>query len=362
MLAAWPRRTQHEALLDLGWRKAFTEADRDGALVAAASWMAEELSLCAPPPSGQRSEAQVPDPSVIAIVQAFAEQAHEGVSVPGVAKWIALVAPAVGSGAKALANSLSAGLRSDRRDHRWLRAIGWVLGGGGAPAAWAYHHRSAEEVAVEIARAAAAPGLDAGDAMLLLSLLALWQRRRPTEQARGNKRHPSSRRAAPKAIATLAGSLIEAPQIQPLFGLCSLMAPDAGRALAILVVECALTEAHLAPHVDRRRQRATGHASSSGESWLLPVERWLEGPGRAVLADDRAVVAYRIAAMRGWRDRVTLAPLDAAAVRSPYVAASMALTRARAGQSGDLDPFSPSEPGLLMLAPLIRSARAKVTP
>lgn len=361
VLSIWPRRSQQEALLDLGWRKAWTEADRDAALIACANWMSHELDLRAPHSIPRQPETQVPDDAVIAHLRDLAGSSQAVESVPGVAKWLAVVAPAVGTGAKALANSLTDGLRSDRRDHRWLRAIGRVLSGAGAPHAWAYHHRSAEAVAVELARAGSSANHDTGDAVLLLSLLALWQRRRPTELARGNKRRQSTRRSAPKPIAALAGSLVEPPQLQPLFELCNLIPQNAARTLATLVVEAALTEAHMAPHADRKRQRATGHASGSGEPWLLPVERWLTGAGCSLPAIDQAVVAFRIATMRAWRDQSPPPRPDATAVRSPYVAASMALSQAHGGDVVDLHQFNLAQPGLLMLSRLIRSACAKAT-
>lgn len=360
--AIWPRRSQQEALFDLGWRKAWTEVDRTAAVASAACWIAAELALSLPQDGDSAPLVQEADSVAIARLQALATLLPKVEVQAGIADWICRLAPAVGAGPKTLANSLTDGLGADRRDHRWLRAISRIVGGRGSPNAWAYHRRSPADVAGELARAAGEHCYDTGDALLILSLLALWQRRRPAEQARGNKGKVSARRLATKPIAVLAGALVEPKQIAPLLKLCDSIAPtapSAAHALAVLVVECALTEAHLAPHADRNRQRRAGHARSSGDQWLFPVEPWLQGANSVLDAEETATLAFRIAAMRAWRDRGPAAEPEPAAVRLPYVVASMALSLARTGDKSDLANLDLSQPGLMMLAPQIRSRIAK---
>ncbi len=170
----WPRRAARELLLDLGERKRWVEVDHEDAIRRLAAWLHDELSLPevlppvphAPPPDPVRTRA---------MGEALAADPH-----PGVARWATGLATALGSTPKTLANTASRGIRADRTDHRWWRLLARIQDGDHPVEAWLFHERTPESVTLELASMSARlDHLDAGDAVLVVSLIALWQRRRP---------------------------------------------------------------------------------------------------------------------------------------------------------------------------------------
>ncbi|MBK8690957.1 MAG: hypothetical protein IPN17_01275 [Deltaproteobacteria bacterium] len=229
--SAWNRRTQRELLLDLGERKHWVEAEHCAAVHAAADWLVEALLL--PRTLDVRHSSADED---LASIRRYGEHLTPRSDLQGVSRWIVGIAPALGVVPKTLANSLDGGLQSHRADHRWLRLLVRVLRGQAAPDAWAFHRRSPTVVADDLARQAGQSVVDAGDAVLLASLLALWQRRRPTTEARGSRGNAVSRRETPKPIAALRESLVGPVQLGHLARLAHLIGGAPGQALWLLAV------------------------------------------------------------------------------------------------------------------------------
>ncbi len=344
--ALWPRRTEQELLLDLGERKGWGDHDRQTALGRAANWLGHELLLADPVAAGPPAPASE---SALETLRAVGSRCSGQDSHPGVARWIGALAPATGASPKTLANSLSSGLRPERRDHRWLTVIARIEQGEGAQAldAWLFHRRTPSAVSRALSGILSRDAYDAADALVLLSLLALWQRRRPTERVRANKGTARSRRQTPKPVAALAGSLASVGQFGHLVDLAKdLRRPDLLTALAI---EAALTEAHLGPHPARRSR---GTLQDCGEAWLEAVLGKLDEVD-CLDAEDVEAFKFRIERMRAWRERRPMAA-GFGAPGVPYIEASVALEEARTGMPVRR-AFSAEAPGLLMLLPLLRS-------
>ncbi len=351
--AMWPRRAQQELLLDLGERKGWNGTDYEAALASACTWLSDELGLGT---AGTIAEVPAAPVSLVTVRQIANDLPQDGPS-SGVAKWAEAIAPAVGSTPKTLANSLTRGLRPERADHRWLLSLAQAA--GEAPTAgvdaWLYHRRSPASVSLALGSLGTGDQYAAGDALLVFSLLALWQRRRPTHAARANKGRPRSRRETPKPVAALTSSLASPGQLPHLLRLARAL--TGGREFALLGLEAALTEAHLAPHAPRR---TGGRDTWDGETWLRVVEAALTEFIDVVGKDDAAVFAFRVERMRAWRESRPLCPLGELP-RVPYVEASLALEARRAGASLSAT-YSAQTPGLLMLLPLLRSRGFEVHP
>ncbi len=338
LTSIWPKRSQQEILLDLGERKAWTWEQHGAAIQRFDDWIVLNLEL----PETAQSQTPVTDEEVLAFARTLRVNlgAQPKTSVPDVAAWIEAIAPVLGAGPKALANSLRT-LRAARADHRWLRVIAQVARGEGASDAWCFHRRTPRSVAACVASWTEQSQFNAGDAVVLLSFLALWQRRRPTHEAKGNRGQQATRRLTPKPIAAMSGALIQPGQVLPLVELSQRL--EHGAALALLTIEAALSEAHLAPHRPRARAR-----TSTGEAWLTAVEKALPGVDSLLESNDRRAIGFRLERLRAWRDgRTATAPEDA--VMPPYVRASTALEQ-RLPMT-----FKSNTPGLLMLLPQLRS-------
>jgi hypothetical protein len=337
-------------LLDLGEHKGWTEANHSAALSEAAAWMVSELSL----PAEVEVPPGLPQQVDLGALRDLGARLPVEPS-PGMARWICGLAPALGTAPKTVANGLAGTLRANRSDHRWLALFARVLAGGAAPDAWFFHRRTPAAVAAECSRMVRAAPLDAGDAMLVLSLLALWQRRRPTEQARGNRGAPAGRRATPKPIAALCGVLLQPGQIDPLARVARAIGGERSQHLLGLVLEAALTEAHLAPHPPRR-----GSVVGRGEALLCAVDRALDVADGTLTAEDLEIFRFRILRMRAWRDRAK-SPSPAPSVCPPHVAASLWLQGAMPPNAPPYE-VSASTPGLMMLLPQLRSRGVTVLP
>lgn len=346
MQQIWPSRAHTELLLDLGERKAWTDLDKAAALRGVSEWLVEMLDLRPVKPAKDPPSADELTP-----LRELGEGLAQHAESPGTAAWLVGLAPAVGTSAKTLANSLSEGLRSDRGDHRWLRLLARVMRGAASVDAWAYHRRCPVSVASELARWGVASHFDAGDALLCSSLVALWQRRRPTDRVRANRGRVRERRRTPMPAAALGGQLVELGQIQALTQVCARLGFERGRVLALVSVEAALTEAHLEPHPARGRAE-----TSSGERWLRAVENLIQTTG-ALSTHDESLLRFRIERMRAWRERRPQPPVDALLRDEPHVRASLHLEELlRSGSAPSLElGFDPATPGLLMLLPQLRA-------
>lgn len=343
--AMWPRRTQRELLLDLGEHKGWTDDDYARRVAEVATWLRDELTLPDPIPACGPTKADLGWHDL----REWASNRQQGEASSGVARWAMELAPAVGTAPKTLANSMRGGLSSSRSDHRWLTLIARA---GHEPAredAWVFHHRTAASVSAALGAIAARAPCDAAGSMLVFSLLALWQRRRPTADARGNRGRARSRRDTPKAVAALRGTLIAAGQVAPLMTLAAaLPASSAGRVVALVAVEAALTEAHLAPHPARL---SDSQQPDTGEGLLRAVESALVRH-RDLLGSDAEAFGFRVERMRAWRDRRPQSPPSDHVSGLPYVAASMALERREA--ISPAPEWETDTPGLFMLIPMLR--------
>lgn len=350
--ALWPARAKQELLFDLGERKRWTSPDATQAVVRLAAWLQAELGL----------------PEVLAPTAASGLAVSEARRLAavlcgppprsvGVAKDLVALQPLVGSSSpKALANSLSEDLRSRRGDHRWLLALATVAAAPDAASrrldAWLFHERSRVAVVAELSGLAGrldAGMLDAGDAVLVFSLLALWQRRRPAEEARGNRGKASSRRAAPKPVAALDEELIGLAQLDAILAAARRVSDAAGRCLTLLAIEAALTQAHLVPHTARRAP-AGGRPS---DRWLPRVRAALSNAWLVDLVgvEAAALLGHRVARMRAYRDGE--APPPAPALVHPHLTATSLIdSRQTSAHSTSL---SLDDRGVLMLAPQLRA-------
>ena len=356
----WPRRSHAELLLDLGEGKRWTEADRRAQTTACATWLAREGVVEAPlVPKAAPAKAS---PSRAMIEASLARYLPRSLwtRAPGTSALISQLAPALGSHPKTLANSLRKGIRPSRRDHRWMVTIYGLLVGNPRLDAWIFHRRTPASIAAALSDTPL-PGVS--DALLVLSLVALWQRRRPTAAVRGNRGQPQARRVTPKPAAALEWQLISPGQVPHLITMASKLG-EAGCAVGTLAIECALTEAHLAPHPSRGVAANQGSLVDSGEALLIAAERGLHDLHDRDLVPpaDAEVFEYRISRMRAWRDRGPPAQPSAAASASAYVVACLALDDLRAGKITEFPPIHASTPGLAMLLPQLRAAGAPVIP
>ncbi len=338
----WPRRHHQELLLDLGERKGWTERDLEHAVEQASAWFVREQLL---PSFLTTGEAEQPD---LDVLRELGNRLAVDEPRNGVARWLTGLGPVVGSSPKTLANSLNNGLRPDRSDHRWLAVAARVAA---TPEqvdlnAWLYHRRTPDSVASALSSMTQDHVFDAGDALLVFSLVALWQRRRPTDRVRGNKGQVRRRRDTPKPVSALKGELASLGQFSRLLTLAELL--NDGSPLRLLAMEAALTEAHLAPH---RSRRARKESRTTGEAWLSAVSDANEKGN--VAKSERRAFAFRIERMRAWRDSRSMVVPDPTS-ELPYVRASLALERARAG-ARPLESFRTSGEGIFMVLPLLRS-------
>lgn len=346
----WPRRAQQELLLDLGEHKGWGNEDMDGALANVAAWLSDSLLL--PSSFSFQADRSSNPAEVEGPLRELGNTLGRGLPSAGVARWIAGLAPVVGSTPKTLANTVGGALQPHRPDHRWLAVISRILRGDTDTSVWSFHLRDPAVVSAELSRRAGRNDLDAGDATLLLSLLALWQRRRPTTAARSNRGRPLPRRITPKPIAGVLGSLLHPGQLRHVHQAARELGPEHGRSLLLLGMEAAFTEAHLAPHPAKRSGEPI---QGSGESHLLAIEKELAGDDGLLDEADIAVLKFRVGRMRSWRDGTPQPEPPATAVRFPYVRASMTLENTRTSPQTGVVTFDPHTQGLLMLLPLLRS-------
>lgn len=330
----WPKRKAQEALFDLPERKRWTAGDQGAAVRGCAHWLMVN-GVC-PAPMIHPTPVE---PIEIATIRHTLGQrlcTPTAGDAPGVAADLQRLAPLVGAAPKTLANSLSDFPRSRREDHRWLLALGRLITTP-PPLGMRYEDRSQAAMIGLLARMAghlAIEQLDAVDAVTLFSLIALWQRRRPPAQIRGNRGRRSTRRAAPKPMARLCETLIGHRQIRVLLTIES-------TSIRALAFEAALTQAHLYPHADR----------SGGQ----PI------PDR-ILADllphADPMYRHRIGIMRAWQTRQPWPDPPSILANHPYVIITRALAQ-RAWSTGpqpvDLLEYDNRDwPGKAMLAPALR--------
>ncbi len=369
--AIWPQRRVREALLDLGENKGWGRADFRDACAGAASWFGSELLLGKP--GLLEVEQAVPAERGLTRQEVIARSrwllGPSGRSC-AVSQAIEELAPLVGCGApKTLDNSLTGGLKSRRPDHLWLATI------AGGPAALPgeeqllFHSRTRTGMgwALERLQVNLEGGrLDAVDALILLSLLALYQRRRATTAARGNRGRSLGRRGTPKPVAALRGRMITHGQARALVE-HAVAAGEVGRGVALLALEWSFTDAHLAPH---------GARSGAAASEVLPARQVLRQLDKllatsgleALIQPHHVLFRYRLSRMRAYLDKASPVKVSGLPEDHAYVAISEALSLAlRQPSSASLAGLrrcearlSRDEPGAIMLAPMVRSALGRL--
>lgn len=321
ILALWKKRTKQELLLDLGERKEWTEDDFSSVCRKNAGWFGCELGLSLK----VRTQAQTQTTGEPVPSQWKGDSLRERLRAvlppspmpaeprKGVTKLSAELSVYVGAGAKSIDNALSEGLQADAPAHRWLLLLARL---GGPPEELPpielllYHRRSRRAVDQWLSNRATSPdsGMDISDALVCFSLLSLIQRRRPTSEALASRGKDVSRRDVAKPVAAMEYELIQHGQIRPLICLALSLSrcakPErrqAGRVLALTVLECVLTQTHLLVHLPRKGD----FDEKKREERYRDYGVWLDLAAKAVadtndlLGDEEAdCFRFRIAWMR----------------------------------------------------------------
>jgi hypothetical protein len=173
-------------------------------------------------------------------------------------------------------------------------------------------------------------------------------------EVKSNRRRPRSRRATPKPVAAMLGGLVSPAQVTCLLRLAQHVPSVAGRAIAELALEAALTEAHLAPHPARQLAPEQG-AGISGEAWLKVVESVLKQNNGLIAKEELAVFTFRVSRMRAWIAKKMQVVEDEDLRYHPYVAACLALEQKIVQPEAKVKLFVPATSGLLMHLPALRS-------
>lgn len=358
----WPRRKKQELWLDLGERKHWSDRDLLHACEQAARQLAAH-GLC-PEDLGEAS--------VIQAVQRGAKDLRDR------AKWLIAhhprerstgvgwstreLAPLVGASPTTFANSLSDGFRPDRLDHLWMEALAdpdsivldQVL----------FHRRTRRslhhfwvDLPVVLCK-----GPLLGARVVLMSLLALNQHRKPTAEVRANRGVAKPRRDTPKPAAALIDISVGPHQAQHLIAACGEHANEPRVSqIAQLVMEAILVRTLFDAHVSRSTERDRG-----------PFPNWVKGcldAAAPLLGDDLDVWRFRVQRMEAYHERRSFEPYTLPEHPHPYVEASTHLAWIydhRRQDSCDetverlrrvVQLWEQDGPGLVMLGPQITARR-----
>ncbi len=340
--ALWSRQ-QRKDLFDLAEGKPWSESQGDAALREAVGWLVRELAL--------DRKAQEPDPHPVLSLSSAREQAlvlppSNYREYPSVSRGIVALAPLVDAKPNTLANQLVFD-RSKARSIRWARLLGRLADESLPLDAWLFHRRTPGAVARQILSWEGCACFDAGDELLALSLLALWQRRRPTERVRANRGERKPRSATPKRIVSLLDPLITVEQRQSLVALASKLDDPRRRALLLFVIEAVLSAAHA-----RSLLRGRSLEPLSVASTLVWAEDTVNRD-QVLLGEEAEVLRFRVAAQRAFSQRQIVE--WSASVSSAYILSSLCASRHREGVDGACaDRFGEDEPGVCMLLPQLR--------
>lgn len=346
LLQMWPARRHQELLLDLGERKSWTDADRAAAVNRLADWLCVELGLSSNlSPATRRSgpAGRGPLPAVHLADVGRAE---------GVGSARTALAKVAGTTPKTLANSLASGLVSSRRDHRWIRLLRRAERGDIRLDALLFHRRSTATITLELAERGNRDDLDAGDALLLLSLVGLWQRRRPKHESRGARKAHLPRRVLPKPFVGLASEAVLPSQLRNLADAASGWPPTQRRLILAVGLDAALFEAHLAPH---RARRPRVPESAPGNIWVRAIEAFMAHPAVAAALEthDRDLFVWRVGRMRAYQQGLEALTTPAPLIDSPHILLATAIDDARGGRFTK-SRFAAGGPGYAMLLPQAR--------
>ena len=343
----WPTRKAQEAIWDLGERKEWTAQERQDVVEGFCSWMAAELDVHEGSCSSGSEVSQVEDADVIDGLKQLAARLRGSrrQRTVGVAGWISAFGGLLGIVPKSFANSITGGLVESRRDHRWARFIA-QSDLSARERSIVFHDRTSASVATALRELVEGRKADAADALLLHNLVALWQRRRPTHEVRGNRGIERARIVTPKPIKLLSGELGSPGQVAAILAAALEAAEESRtRVWMMLAAEVALTELHMLPH----RARSTDLQLVTRESnWAQKVRELVLAGSRLGPAEWSDVLEYRLARIESWRSGSTSS--TAVDLQHPYVQAIERIDAARAGVRIEQQTLR-SSLGVVMLRP-----------
>jgi hypothetical protein len=359
--AFWPRRADQERWLDLGEHKPWTPQDLARACDLCVAWL-QRQGLCPmtlPEPPGDGAAA-CPKPKELRDQALWLADDHDdkGSARAGVAEANLRLAPLLGSDPGTYANSLSGACKPWRLDHLWARLLAEPDLVAREQAL--YHARTRAGLARGWVRLSASlrHGPSLQERLVLASLLALYQRRKPTQDVRANRGQQQPRRLTPKPAAGGPVVLVQPGQALLLLARCAALRDDPrAQAIAAVVMEAVLTGAHL----DAHRARSTEAPDPSFPRWVDECLA-LASP---LLGAEAEVWRFRVARMRAYQAQDSRSP-PMPDNPHPYVEASvhLALIYAHRRQPGQelrdrlarlRDMSAQDLPGLAMLHPQIQS-------
>lgn len=320
----WPHRSAQETLFDLGERKDWGEEELCEAVFSCAGWWSGfGVGVQNSSPCEEFFWADMGD-VLFPLLQAFAEQKN---TLPktsaGVPKGCQIFSMLVPSSPKTLANNKKNWCDSKRPDHRWLLCLGRLLREREFPKGLLFHRRSiaALNEALSVCYGHMLVGqMDTADAMLLLSLISHWQRRRPTREVRANRQQQKPRRSTPKPVVARKDDLLHLGRFA-----CNMeFARFVGLApLVHLLFELALTESHLEPHSAKSKQDAP-----SSSNWLTAVEQQLQClDNQELLGEEKEFYTYRIGVMDAYLKRQPSPFPPSILEKHPYIVSGQVLSQ-----------------------------------
>lgn len=351
----WPRRLQQELVLDLPQRKDWTDADLDVAAADFAAWLGEDLGLA------QTISTSVTPPANWVELRARARRLLGATTSD---QFHDTIAEMFGKASPTVRNN-AALFDPARVEHAWIALLGRIDAGQTLTGV-TFHTRTRHNVDIALGRLFVHVGAgtpDAADALILISLLALYQRRRQPADARAARGRAMRRRAVPKPIARLASRLYPiGASSRMLRAAEAFKYPREAAVFRSLALEWAFTVAHLAPHPTTIKPVATGPSNALAlvEAAVTQVLPHLE-------AVEGAVVRFRLSIMADYARGTRLAVPDGCP--APYVVAHRHLADAHLANALDQKEraivaaarmVDADEAGTLMLAPQIRAAQRRI--
>ncbi len=305
----WPKQKDQGYLFDLGERKKWSKSDHNSMIIECCTWLEDFGIILSSDLISKEFDAtfireELPAPNL------------KSAPTPGVSRKLCALASLLNISSKTLANSLASWMQCERTDHRWLLSISRAFQGEPLSPGILYHRRSIAAFSQTLSRVRGNlqhKQLDVTDANALFSLIALWQRRRPTMKVRSNRAKGKPRRKTPKPLVELAGNLISQGQF---LNLLAYAVEQELSSLAYLTIETALTEAHLAPHPSRK----VTEEQQPNDSWLQLISKELARPKiELLLGEEYPFFMYRAKMMEAFQQGKPFPPPPDTIAKHPYV-------------------------------------------
>lgn len=291
----WHLQKDQEALLDLGERKAWGDDALDEAINEWVGWLnAHDLG----PGAVTRTDRATPSISRPRIWY----EAARWVLPPGEGArsrseenkhWGHLL----GCSPRSFDNELSKDFKPTHAAHMWVHQLANI--DTIALDSLLYHRRTRANMAAFWERLLSGDHIPAlADRLVLISLAMLYQRRRPTEAARGNRGRTAPRRSTPKPAKRPTKELVSQGFADTMCGWLQ-HHRDAPRtaSVAALLVELLLTQRHAHAHTDRTTEPSGVSERSSWEDARIPSLVGLAPD------DDRVVFEERLRIMHCYERR-----------------------------------------------------------